>query len=106
KLFLSATPHNGYLDSFTVLLELLDNQRFARGIRPADEQLRTAVVRRLKSEIVDPWGKPKFAKRDIVLWKSTTRVKSAASTRCCASILTPARRRLAMPSSAARPNSF
>ncbi len=66
KLFLSATPHNGYLDSFTALLELLDNQRFARGIRPAEEQLRTAVVRRLKSEIVDPWGKPKFAKRDIV----------------------------------------
>lgn len=66
KLFLSATPHNGYLDSFTALLELLDNQRFARSIRPAEEQLRTAVVRRLKSEIVDPWGKPKFARRDIV----------------------------------------
>jgi superfamily II DNA or RNA helicase len=66
KLFLSATPHNGYLDSFTALLELLDNQRFARAIKPAEEQLRTAVVRRLKSEIVDPWGKPKFARRDII----------------------------------------
>ena len=30
KLFLSATPHNGYNESFSALLELLDNQRFAR----------------------------------------------------------------------------
>jgi superfamily II DNA or RNA helicase len=65
KLFLSATPHNGYLDSFTALLELLDNQRFARGIEPATEQLRTAVVRRLKSEIVDDWGNRKFAERQV-----------------------------------------
>ncbi len=66
KLFLSATPHNGYQDSFTALLELLDNQRFARGITPPPEQLKTAVVRRLKSEIVDAWGKPKFAERKVV----------------------------------------
>lgn len=66
KLFLSATPHNGYIDSFTALLELLDNQRFARTVKPAEEQLRTAVVRRLKSEIVDEWGRPKFARREIV----------------------------------------
>ena len=31
KLFLSATPHNGYSESFSALLELLDNQRFAVG---------------------------------------------------------------------------
>ena len=31
KLFLTATPHNGYPESFSALLELLDNQRFARG---------------------------------------------------------------------------
>lgn len=66
KLFLSATPHNGYFDSFTALLELLDNQRFARGIEPPKEQLRTAVVRRLKNEIVDAWGKPKFAERKVI----------------------------------------
>ena len=30
KLFLSATPHNGYKESFSALLELLDNQRFAQ----------------------------------------------------------------------------
>jgi len=34
KLFLSATPHNGYRESFSALLELLDNQRFARGVEP------------------------------------------------------------------------
>jgi SNF2 family DNA or RNA helicase len=28
KLFLTATPHNGYWESFSSLLELLDNQRF------------------------------------------------------------------------------
>ncbi|MEZ6049938.1 MAG: hypothetical protein R3C02_00890 [Planctomycetaceae bacterium] len=29
KLFLTATPHNGYRESFSALLELLDNQRFS-----------------------------------------------------------------------------
>ena len=33
KLFLTATPHNGYPESFTALLDLLDVQRFARGVR-------------------------------------------------------------------------
>ena len=28
RLFLSATPHNGYSASFTALLEILDDQRF------------------------------------------------------------------------------
>jgi superfamily II DNA or RNA helicase len=34
RLFLSATPHNGYQESFQALLELLDDQRFARGVPP------------------------------------------------------------------------
>ena len=34
KLFLTATPHNGYAESFSALLELLDDQRFARGVQP------------------------------------------------------------------------
>ena len=34
RLFLSATPHNGYQESFTALLEIIDDQRFARGVKP------------------------------------------------------------------------
>jgi len=50
KLFLSATPHNGYSESFSALLELLDNQRFARGVAPDRKQLEAVMVRRLKSD--------------------------------------------------------
>ena len=32
RLFLSATPHNGHSNSFATLLEILDPQRFTRGI--------------------------------------------------------------------------
>src|SRR5437660_1181634 len=64
KLFLSATPHNGYSESFTALLELLDNQRFARGVKVNREQLHTVMVRRLKSELPPRWdGTPRFPKR-------------------------------------------
>ena len=65
RLFLTATPHNGYPESFSSLLELLDDQRFARGIPPEREQLATVMVRRLKDDIVDWNGQPKFAKRTI-----------------------------------------
>lgn len=67
KLFLSATPHNGYSESFTALLELLDNQRFARGVPPDRDQLGAVMVRRLKSELPPRWdGSPRFPKRDLV----------------------------------------
>ena len=65
KLFLSATPHNGYQESFTALLALLDNQRFARGVLPDEKQRRTVMVRRLKSEIILWNGQPKFPPREI-----------------------------------------
>ena len=66
KLFLTATPHNGYSESFTALLELLDDQRFARGTPPDDRQLRTIMVRRLKSELEKNWdGSPRFAQREL-----------------------------------------
>lgn len=66
KLFLSATPHNGYQESFTALLEMLDNQRFARGVRPDEAQLRAIMVRRLKSELPKRWdGSDRFPKRTI-----------------------------------------
>jgi len=63
KLFLSATPHNGYAESFTALLEMLDDQRFARGIRPDRAQLATIMVRRLKSELTGWDGAPLFPQR-------------------------------------------
>jgi SNF2 family DNA or RNA helicase len=64
KLFLTATPHNGYPESFTALLELLDNQRFARGTPPDRKQLEAVMVRRLKSELPPKWdGSPRFPKR-------------------------------------------
>ena len=64
KLFLSATPHNGYVESFSALLELLDNQRFARAVRPNRTQLEAVMVRRMKSELELRWdGSRRFAKR-------------------------------------------
>ncbi|EFH80228.1 DISARM system SNF2-like helicase DrmD [Ktedonobacter racemifer] len=65
KLFLSATPHNGYRESFSALLELLDNQRFARGVNPNQKQLETIMVRRLKSEMKDWDGSARFPERKI-----------------------------------------
>ena len=65
KLFLTATPHNGYTESFTSLLELLDDQRFARNILPDEKQLQQAMVRRLKTDLVDADGKPLYPERKL-----------------------------------------
>ncbi|GAB3796047.1 DISARM system SNF2-like helicase DrmD [Humibacter antri] len=51
RLFLSATPHNGYTESFTALLEMIDQQRFARGADLDERALRDVAVRRLKSNL-------------------------------------------------------
>ncbi|MFI0355138.1 DISARM system SNF2-like helicase DrmD [Actinomadura sp. 9N407] len=64
RLFLSATPHNGYQASFTALLEILDDQRFARGMEPDPAAVADTVVRRLKRQITDADGKPRFVARD------------------------------------------
>src|SRR5438034_3071340 len=64
KLFLTATPHNGYPESFSALLELLDNQRFARSTTPDRKQLGAVMVRRMKSELPPKWdGSPRFPRR-------------------------------------------
>jgi superfamily II DNA or RNA helicase len=65
KLFLTATPHNGYPESFTALLELLDNQRFARGVTPDRKSLQVVMVRRLKQEMVGWDGAPRFPIRQL-----------------------------------------
>lgn len=52
RLFLSATPHNGHSNSFSALLEILDPQRFCRGVPVRSKQLLNDVmVRRLKDDI-------------------------------------------------------
>jgi superfamily II DNA or RNA helicase len=67
RLFLTATPHNGHDESFTALLEMLDPQRFARGVAPSEEQKRRAMVRRLKSELPPGFdGTPRFPPRRMV----------------------------------------
>jgi len=63
RVLLSATPHNGYRESWQALLELLDPQRFARGVDPDPQALQEVLVRRLKDEIVDADDQPEFAPR-------------------------------------------
>ncbi|WP_135480332.1 DISARM system SNF2-like helicase DrmD [Candidatus Chloroploca mongolica] len=66
KLFLTATPHNGYAESFSALLELLDNQRFARGVPPDRTMLQSVMIRRLKSELTYDWNdRPRFPRREL-----------------------------------------
>ena len=65
KLFLSATPHNGYHSSFCSLLELLDDQRFSRSILPPPEKVQTIMTRRLKTDLLDEQGNPQFQPRKI-----------------------------------------
>ena len=64
RLFLSATPHNGHSNSFSALLEILDPQRFCRGVRVIKDQLDDIMVRRLKSDIRELEGG--FPKRKVV----------------------------------------
>ncbi|WP_374072540.1 DISARM system SNF2-like helicase DrmD [Alloalcanivorax xenomutans] len=65
RLFLTATPHNGYTESFTALLELLDDQRFARNILPDEKRLSQVMIRRLKSDLVDADGNPLYPQRKL-----------------------------------------
>jgi superfamily II DNA or RNA helicase len=66
RLFLTATPHNGDQQSFTSLLEMLDNQRFARGVLPDEKQKQRVMVRRLKTDLVDENGNQIYATRKLV----------------------------------------
>jgi len=66
KIFLTATPHNGYRESFTGLLELLDNLRFSRGTDLDKAQLSAVTVRRLKRDIKNADGTDRFPLRLIL----------------------------------------
>lgn len=65
RLFLTATPHNGFTESFTSLLELLDDQRFSRSIEPDEKLLDKIRVRRLKSDLRDAQGNLVYAQRKL-----------------------------------------
>jgi superfamily II DNA or RNA helicase len=56
RLFLSATPHNGHSNSFSALLEILDPQRFCRGVPVASKLRDEVIVRRLKEDIREVAG--------------------------------------------------
>jgi hypothetical protein len=51
RLFLSATPHNGYPESFTALMEMIDPRRFSRGAMLDSRALKDVAVRRLKRDL-------------------------------------------------------
>lgn len=56
RLFLSATPHNGHSNSFSALLEILDPQRFCRGVPVQPKMLEAVMVRRLKEDLREIQG--------------------------------------------------
>ncbi len=65
RLFLTATPHNGFTESFTAMLEMLDPLRFARGPEVDKDQLAAVMIRRLKDDMVDQLGRRRFPKRRV-----------------------------------------
>ena len=64
RLFLSATPHNGHSNSFSAILEILDPQRFCRGVPVTAKHRDDVIVRRLKEDIRELEGG--FPKRTVV----------------------------------------
>src|SRR5205823_9377201 len=73
KLFLTATPHNGYTRCFSGLLEQLDPVRFTKKEelnKGEQERVTEIVIRRLKSKINEAdeaaGHVPRFARREIV----------------------------------------
>jgi len=69
RLFLTATPHNGYTFSYTGLLELLDPLKFHKSPVMNEvlrENIKDVVIRRLKSDFIDANGKSYFTEREVL----------------------------------------
>ena len=67
RLFLTATPHNGHSNSFSALLEILDPQRFTRGVPIAGPtQLDAVMVRRLKKDLLAMGTQKKLPHRRVI----------------------------------------
>jgi superfamily II DNA or RNA helicase len=62
RLFLSATPHNGHSNSFSSLLEVLDRERFIRGVKVTKDNRDAVMIRRLKDDL-RKIGVPGFPER-------------------------------------------
>ena len=72
RLFLTATPHNGYRESFESLLETLDPNRFAKGVEPSDRE------RALHALMLDhDWGD--LAQRTSQFCRSTSATRASTS---------------------------
>jgi hypothetical protein len=81
RLFLSATPHNGHSNSFSALLEMLDPQRFCRGVPVKSPKLLDDVmVRRLKADLRAA-AAGNFPKRHVVQLDITGLTPDAAELR-------------------------
>lgn len=68
RLFLTATPHNGYTLSFSGLMELLDPIRFQQKNLLDEEDakhLRLIMIRRMKSELNAGRTPPRFPRRSV-----------------------------------------
>ncbi len=65
RLFLSATPHNGHSNSFSALLEMLDPNRFTRGVEVSPIARETVMVRRLKEDLRQVRDAD-FPRRDVI----------------------------------------
>ena len=68
RLFLTATPHSSFTESFTGLLELLDPVRFQQKASLSDEDkahVRLAVIRRMKRDVLSADGSPRFQQRRV-----------------------------------------
>jgi len=68
RLFLTATPHNGYTVAFSGLLELLDPVRFQQKVELDDNdraQIQLAMIRRMKSELNARTAQQRFPEREV-----------------------------------------
>lgn len=75
RLFLSATPHNGHSNSFSALLEILDPQRFCRGVKVTRQNREDVMVRRIKEDLREIQGG--FPKRHVPQITLTETVEEA-----------------------------
>ena len=91
RLFLSATPHNGYSESFTALMEMIDGRRFKRGANLDERALRDIAVRRLKADLQEVKGFQTTGAQDAGLHPG--RRTRSRSSRCSIAILAESARR-------------